>query len=1151
MKRKRLITILQTLFILCLAFINLELYSQNIISRDSVDYIGGEVPATGTCADPTDLSDLACIIYLPPADYDIDYNFQIPLQAGVNRSDLTFDDTPESGCEPGSSFDCSSNGTITMAGSDICVPSNGASYIDFELEVDNEITLEHDQQRYRIPILHTPVKVVLVLDISSSMGQVVTGGTETRWNVLKNSVNQFTAEFEKYYQEGDSISVIYYSKDTVMPDDPIGNNFIAITPEDFTPSNLKSSEIINTDMLNRTLQDSAAMGSALLLAKSKLQNADATKIVFLFTDGYQDVDPMVHEYLGNKLYNGEFLNDYPCDAIDSIPYYTVYMGASGSMPIVLESISQASGARTLYSTTGNYGDFANFFDNHFYDMIKGIREPMSTRIIDLSPFDDSLNVLVNSNLTFSSNKILNANTGYIKIKRNLDDSDFEIIDVSSGLVTGSGTSTVTINPTNNLESNTEYYVLIDDTAFNVTGISSKTYWNFTTEDILPPNVSISTLENNPTNTNPFEIIIEFSEEINGFDVGEISVVNGSASNLNTSNDTIFTADILPSADGLVTINIESGVVVDNAGNPNTESNTFEIYFDSVTPSVSISTTENSPTNSNPFEITIEFSEEITGFDEGDITLVNGAASNLNTSNDTIFTADITPTEDGIVTVNIESGVTVDNAGNPNTESNTLEINFDSTGPSVLISTIENNPTNSNPFEITIEFSEEISGFDLADISVVNGTASNLNNSNDTIFNADIIPTADGLITININSGVAVDTLGNSNIESNILEINFDSTGPSVLISTTENSLTNANPFEIIIEFSEEISGFDVGDISVVNGAASNLNSSNDTIFTADITPTADGLITININSGVAIDNAGNPNTESNTFEINFDSTGPSVSIFTTENSPTNSNPFEILIEFNEKITGFDVGDISVVNGTANILYTSYDTIFTTDITPTADGLITININSGVAYDNLGNSNTESNTFEIDYDSTRPSVSLSADNDTTTTAQFNTYVNFSERIIGFNASEINIINGNINSLSTSDSIDYVAIITAITQGEVDININENQVRDSAGNMNTAADELTVTYYVPTNIEVLKKNGISIYSNNGYVIVEFLNLNILNFQSGYIEIYSLNGSLIKKENVERNSVFKTYVSNQRKIYLVKLTLDKTIYYTKIWN
>ncbi|MCK5028388.1 MAG: T9SS type A sorting domain-containing protein [Bacteroidales bacterium] len=101
------------------------------------------------------------------------------------------------------------------------------------------------------------------------------------------------------------------------------------------------------------------------------------------------------------------------------------------------------------------------------------------------------------------------------------------------------------------------------------------------------------------------------------------------------------------------------------------------------------------------------------------------------------------------------------------------------------------------------------------------------------------------------------------------------------------------------------------------------------------------------------------------------------------------------------------------------------------------------------------------------------------------------------------------------------------------------------------MNTAADELTIIYHVPTSIEILKKEGISIYSYDGFVIVEFSKPNSMNFRSGNIEIYSLNGSLVKKENLENNSEFRTYLNDQRGIYLVKLTLDRNVYYAKIQN
>ena len=579
MKREKLRSVLKTVLTFCAVFFYVNLYSQNIISRDPLDYPDGNVP--GICG--TDPEDPDCIITLPLAYPDQDYSFQIPLVNEGDRLNLTIDFTLECSCSSGD-INFSDDGTITMNNGDFCESSCLEPYIEFTVETTHNINSNVDQQKYRLPIYRNPVKVVLVLDVSQSMGLRVDGGAETRWNVLLNSVNQFTAEFEKNYQEGDSISLIYFAEDTIMPGNPIDSNFIAITPEGFTPTNLKSSEIINADMQNQTLQDSAAMGKALLIAKEKLKDTDATKVVILFSDGNQSADPMIHEYLGNKLYNGEFLNDGPCVANDSIKYYTVRMGTSASMPAVLKNIAIASSAKYLYTTTGNYIDFEYFFDNSFYDLIKGTREPIESRINDLSPFDDSLNVPVSNNLNVYFNEPVFVNSGYLTIKRSSDDSEFESISVNSGNVSGNGSNLIIIDPDNEFESNTEYYILIDATAFknsndiNVTGILDKTYWNFTTEDILSPDVVISSEESDPTSTSPIEILIEFSEEINGFEISEIIVTNGSAENLATSDSITFTSDITPVSDGLVSVNINSGVATDNAGNMNTAADEFTIAY---------------------------------------------------------------------------------------------------------------------------------------------------------------------------------------------------------------------------------------------------------------------------------------------------------------------------------------------------------------------------------------------------------------------------------------------------------------------------------------------------------------------------------------------------------------------------------------------
>ncbi|WP_298882161.1 Ig-like domain-containing protein [uncultured Polaribacter sp.] len=104
-----------------------------------------------------------------------------------------------------------------------------------------------------------------------------------------------------------------------------------------------------------------------------------------------------------------------------------------------------------------------------------------------SPSDNDSNIVISSNiiLTFNEN-ISKGTSGNITIKKTSDDSTVETIAVTSGMVTTSSTQ-ATINPSSDLDLNTEYYVLVDNTAFkdagnkDYIGISSTTALSFTTE----------------------------------------------------------------------------------------------------------------------------------------------------------------------------------------------------------------------------------------------------------------------------------------------------------------------------------------------------------------------------------------------------------------------------------------------------------------------------------------------------------------------------------------------------------------------------------------------------------------------------------------------------------------------------------------------
>lgn len=104
----------------------------------------------------------------------------------------------------------------------------------------------------------------------------------------------------------------------------------------------------------------------------------------------------------------------------------------------------------------------------------------------LIPADDGNNALVDANLTIKFNESIQKGTGNIVLRKTDDDSVVETFDVAtSTAVTVSG-DTVTINPTNNLEASTGFYVEIDagaieDAAGNdFEGISGNETWNFST-----------------------------------------------------------------------------------------------------------------------------------------------------------------------------------------------------------------------------------------------------------------------------------------------------------------------------------------------------------------------------------------------------------------------------------------------------------------------------------------------------------------------------------------------------------------------------------------------------------------------------------------------------------------------------------------------
>ncbi|GAA4234900.1 hypothetical protein GCM10022291_15440 [Postechiella marina] len=155
----------------------------------------------------------------------------------------------------------------------------------------------------------------------------------------------------------------------------------------------------------------------------------------------------------------------------------------------------------------------------------------------------------------------------------------------------------------------------------------------------------------------------------------------------------------------------------------------------------------------------------------------------------------------------------------------------------------------------------------------------------------------------------------------------DKTPPTVAITSGESNPTGANPIPVTITFSEEVTGFDLADITVGNGVASNVQTSDNIIFTADITPSANGTVTVDVAANVATDEAGNNNSLAMQFSTTYDfslSTNYNVS---SKNDITFVNPVTNILELNSssqisRIKVFSINGVEVLSGKGSVLNVS-------------------------------------------------------------------------------------------------------------------------------------------------------------------------------------------------------------------------------------
>ena len=174
---------------------------------------------------------------------------------------------------------------------------------------------------------------------------------------------------------------------------------------------------------------------------------------------------------------------------------------------------------------------------------------------------------------------------------------------------------------------------------------------------------------------PFEVTIGFSESVYGFALTDIVVSNGTASDFDSTSARASTVKITPEETGEVTVEVGADVAVDRAGNGNRAAAPLVIEADLERPEVTIaSPTAPIPVGMARFQVTIAFSEPVTGFESEDIQVSNAIVADFTEVSSSEYRATIEPAEAGPpVVVEVPEDVAQDGDGNGNRAAAPLEV----------------------------------------------------------------------------------------------------------------------------------------------------------------------------------------------------------------------------------------------------------------------------------------------------------------------------------------------------------------------------------------------------------------------------------------------------------------------------------------------
>ncbi|CAI7773111.1 unnamed protein product [Closterium sp. NIES-53] len=178
------------------------------------------------------------------------------------------------------------------------------------------------------------------------------------------------------------------------------------------------------------------------------------------------------------------------------------------------------------------------------------------------------------------------------------------------------------------------------------------------------------------------------------------------------------------------------------------------------------------------------------------------------------------------------------------------------------------------------------------------------------------------------------------------------------------------------------------------------------------------------------------------------------------------SPVTCRVLFSKPVSSFSSSSLAVVNATTSDPQPVTDLEYQFQVWPTGEGSVVVDIRHDNVTDAAGNTCQPTQPFFFFFDTTAPAVQLSvSESSATTDWVYPILVAFSEPVLGFNTSSIQLSNGVITCWTGVDrglGRYYEVTVAAVSDGDVTVAVPAATVVDMAGNPNSPSNTLSLAH-----------------------------------------------------------------------------------------